>query len=243
MKASFVALCLAVLLPGAALAQTVSSVSGPDIKAGERELEYRLGAAFGETVDDAAFAHRVHYQQAINERLRWRVRGLWRDPSGAGITLDHVQGELHLQLIEPTPSGYSSGLRFNARAAVRDGAPDELGVTWLHQWRLDESWRVRAMASVDRELGAGASDDWFLEARASVYRSFGDGFALGVESFNDFGAMGVSFGSFDDQSHQLGPVVSGEIDAAGLEWSVGVLFGLSDGADDQDLMLRLERAL
>lgn len=234
---------LSVLLCQAAAAQTTSSVSGPDITAGERELEYRLGAAFGDTVDDAAFAHRLHYQQAVGEAWRWRVRAGWRDPSGGGPALDHVQGELHWQLTERTQAGYSTGLRFNARAAARAGEPDEIGASWLNQWRLENGWRVRAMAGLDRELGDAASDDWFLETRASLYRSFDGGLALGLESFNDFGAMGESFGAFDEQSHQLGPVVSGEIEAAGLAWSVGVLFGLSDGADDQDLMLRLERAL
>ena len=243
MKTALLALGAALSFASSAAAQTVSSVSGPEIDAGERELEYRLGAAFGDRADDADLAHRLHYQQAVNDRLRWRARLVWRDPADGGPALDHVQGELHWQWLERTPSGYSSGLRFNARAAVRDGQPDEIGASWLHQWSLDRGWRVRALASLDRELGAGASDDWFLETRASLYRSFNDGLALGLESFNDFGAMGVSFGSFDEQSHQLGPVVSGEIRTAELEWSIGVLFGLSDGADDQDLMLRLERAL
>lgn len=237
------ALCGAAAVTSAGAAQTTSSVSGPDITAGERELEYRFAAGFGETVDDASLAHRLHYQQAINERARWRVRAAWRDPSGAGPSLDHVQGELHLQLVEGSGSGYSSGVRFNARAAVRDGEPDELGATWLHQWTLEDRWRIRALASLDRELGAGASDDWFVETRASLYRSFASGYAVGVESFHDFGAMGESFPGFEQQSHQLGPVVAGDMNRLGLEWSAGVLFGLSDGSDDVDFMLRLERAL
>jgi len=227
---------------GAAFAQTTSSVSGPEISAGARELEYRVAIAFGKTVDDAAFAHRLHFQHALSDELRWRLRAAWRDPDGGDLALDHLQGELHWQIVERTPGGYSSGLRFTARSALRDGRADEIGTSWIHQWVLKDGWRVRALVSLDREVGPEARDDWIVETRASLYRSLDGGLSLGVESFNDFGGLGAGFGGFDDQSHQIGPVLSGDL-TAGVDWSAGVLFGLSDGADDLDFMLRLSRPL
>lgn len=240
-KAAFIFL-LASQACGTALAQTTSSVSGPEISTGARDVEYRVAAAFGETVDDAAFAHRLHVQHAVSDQLRWRLRAAWRDPEGGDLDLDHLQAELHWQLVERTPGGFSSGLRFTARSALRDGRADEIGTSWIQQWVFQDGWRVRALVSLDREVGPEARDDWIVETRASVYRSLESGLSLGVESFNDFGGLEEGFGGFNDQSHQIGPVLSGDL-AGGVDWSAGILFGLSDGADDQDLMLRLSRPL
>ena len=98
------------------------------------------------------------------------------------------------------------------------------------------------MLLLDRDVGPRSNDDWIVETRASLYRSLDNGLSIGVESFNEFGGVDAGFGVFDDQAHQLGPVVSGDLTDS-VEWSAGVLFGLSDGADAQDFMLRLTRPL
>lgn len=232
MKHAFLSIAMLSLVPSLSFAQTTSSVSGPGIDAGEREIEYRFAAGFGEVADNASFAHRLHYQASVSDALRWRLRALWRDPNNGPIELDHIQAELHWQWIEPTANGYSSGFRVNLRGSSRDNDADEFGVTWLNEWAFAPAWRVRAMASVDQELGADASHDWMLETRFGVRRELTDSLNLGIESFNDF----------SDEAHQIGPVVSGEL-FGNVDWSKGVLFGLSDGADEVDLMIRLSRAL
>jgi hypothetical protein len=161
---------------------------------------------------------------------------------GGDFELDHVQGELLWQIVERTPGGYSSGLRFDARLAEGDDTPHEIGVNWTNQWVIEGGWRVRALLLLDRDVGPGSEDDWIVETRASLYRSLDNGLSLGLESFNEFGGLDAGFGGFDDQAHQLGPVVSGDL-PGGVEWSAGVLFGLSDGADERDFMLRLTRPL
>lgn len=236
------ALCAAISFTAAAAAQTTGTVFGPETAAGDREFEYRLAAAFEESGDDANLAHRVHYQQAINEALRWRAIVAWDDPAGGDFELDHVQGELLWQIVERTPGGYSSGLRFDARLSEGDDVPHEIGVNWTNQWVLEGGWRVRALLLLDRDVGPRSNDDWIVETRASLYRSLDSGLSVGLESFNEFGGLDAGFGGFDDQSHQLGPVLGGDL-ASGVEWSAGVLFGLSDGADDQDFVLRLVREI
>jgi hypothetical protein len=230
MKALLITLLLAIALKGAGHAQTTSSVSGPEIDSGEREVEYRLGAGFGDTIDDAALAHRLHIQSAVSESLRWRLRAFWRDPDNGSAALDHVQAELHWQWIEVAQNGYASGFRFNVRASQRAGDADEIGVTWLNQWQPAAAWRLRALASVDHELGADAAHDWMLETRIGVRREVTEQLHLSLESFNDF----------SNGSHQIGPVISGELFNS-VDWATGVLFGLSEGADDVDLMVRLGR--
>ena len=232
----------ALILASAASAQTTGTVFGPETAAGDRAFEYRTAAAFGDSDKDAALAHRFHYQQAIRDGLRWRAIAAWEDPVGGDLEFDHVQGELLWQIIERTPGGFSSGLRFDARLSEGDDTPHEIGVNWTSQWVLEERWRVRALVLLDRDVGPNADHDWILETRASLYRALDNGLSLGIESFNEFGRLNAGFDGFDDPTHQIGPVLGGEF-VAGVEWSAGVLFGLSDRSDEQDVMLRLTRPL
>ena len=63
---------------------------------------------------------------------------------------------------------------------------------------------------------------------------------FGLEVFNDFNNT-KSFGSFDDQEHQIGPVLKAKI---GSDWSLlgSLQFGLSDGAADRDYRFHLIRS-
>ncbi|MGJ3230189.1 MAG: hypothetical protein ACFE0P_00145 [Oceanicaulis sp.] len=236
-----VSLCLVLALAGGAAAQTTGTVFGPETAAGDREAEYRVAAAFEESGGDASLSQRLHYQQAINDSFRWRAIIAWDDPAGGDVELDHVQGELLWQIVERTPGGFSSGLRFDARVSEGDDVPHEIGVNWTNQW-VRGDLRVRALVLLDRDVGPRANDDWIVETRASLYRSLENGLSVGIESFIEFGGIEAGFGGFGDQSHQLGPVLSGDL-VYGVEWSAGVLFGLSDGADEQDFVLRLVREI
>ena len=238
--AVFSAVFAALLAAGPAAAQTTGTVFGPDVDPDDREFAYRVAAGVEDSGEDASFAHRIHYQQAINERLRWRALAAWSDPADGDFEFDHIQGELVIQIIERTPGGYSSALRFDGRIAEGDDTPHEFGANWTNQWVFEDGWRARALVLFDRDVGPGSDDDWILETRASLYKSLDRGLSVGLESFNEFGGLDAGFGGFDDQSHQLGPVLSGDV-AYGVEWSAGVLFGLSEAADDQDVMLRLTR--
>ena len=242
MKTWAAAIGLCATLGAAASAQTTGTVFGPETALGDREFAYRIAAGFEDSGGDAAFAHRIHYQQAVSEALRWRALASWADPAGGDLEFDHIQAELLWQIVERTPGGYSSGLRFDARLAEGDDVPHEIGVNWTNQWVLEGGWRVRALVLLDRDVGPRANDDWIMETRASLYRSLDNGLSVGVESFNEFGGIDAGFGGFDDQAHQIGPVLSGDLTDS-VEWSAGVLFGLSDGADEQDFMLRLTRPL
>lgn len=225
-----------------AFAQTTGTVFGPDVTPGSRELEYRIAAEFSDAGDPVSFGRRLHYQQAFNDRFRWRAILAWNDPVGADIELDHFQGEILWQFIEQTPSGYSSGLRFDARLSEGDNTPHEIGLNWTHQWRVAGDWQVRGLLLADRDIGPGSNDDWVVETRFSISRALSDHVSIGIESFNEFGGLKAGFGSFDDQSHQMGPVFGGDM-PGNLEWSAGLLFGISSAAPDHDVMFRLTRPL
>lgn len=229
-------------LPLAAQAQNVSSVFGPTVNAGEREAEYRLGILPGEDGADTEYAHRFHAQYAFNDALRFRAitEISSGDTGDADLEFKYVQGELLWQYEESGEDGYAAAFRFDYRLNEGDDRADQFGANWTHQWALPNDWRFRAILLFDVDVGEDARDGLFIDTRMSLTRRLSNGLRVGVDSFNDYGDTDRGFGSFQDQSHQLGPVVSGSIGE--VEWFFGPLFGISDGAPDTDIQFTLTRA-
>ena len=63
-----------VLLPLPAMANT-TTVFSPDVKEDTSALEYRSSYVPSDGDERSAFAHRLHYQRAINDTWRWRLIG------------------------------------------------------------------------------------------------------------------------------------------------------------------------
>lgn len=225
-------------------AQNVSSVFGPGVDPGERAIQYRLGIEPGEDGGDTEYAHRFHGQYALNDAVRLRaITQVSSGDTGDGdLEFDYVQGELLWQYQESGADGYAAGFRFDYRLNEGDDRADQIGANWTHQWALANDWRFRAILLLDVDVGEGARDGLFVESRMSLTRKLDNGLRIGLDSFNDYGDTDSGFGSFQDQGHQLGPVISGDLGGTGWEWFFGPLFGLSDGAPDTDIQLRLGRA-
>ncbi len=217
-----------------ATAQTLGGVFGPTVDPTDRSAQYRSAL---DPEGDGSWAHRLHVQQSLNDSVRLRGVVQGSDDARGDLAFDHIQGELLWQVVERTPGGWSSALRFDVR--LRDGGdPNRLGVNWTNQWDFANGWRVRGLALVSREVGDGADDGFGLGTRASLTRGVGNGVRAGVEMFNGYGNSD-DLPDVEDQNHRLGPVVSGSLGGWGLQ--AGVLFGLTDGASDEDLRVWIGR--
>lgn len=228
--------CLFLLLPALAAANT-TTVFSPDVDEGEREAEYRASFVPEDEPAPEVFAHRLHYQQAFNESWRARVLVAQRSVGGGSLDLNYTRLEVQWQFLEDEDAGWDAALRFEAQAG--DESPNRFRVVWTGKVDLEGGWQLRANAFVGRQTGAGAAPGLLLETRAQVTRSIGNGMRLGVEMFNDMNTT-ADTGSFDDQEHQLGPVLKAKF---GGDWSLlaGYLFGLSDAADDGNFRLMFTR--
>ncbi|TGY92232.1 hypothetical protein [Marinicauda pacifica] len=238
LRRAFLGACVLAGALGAAApaaAQTVGSVSGPEVRAGEREAEYRLGLAQDRAGDDVQTLHRAQIQTALNDRVRVRAIAVYRD-RGDGTRFDHVEGELLWQTAKAGPSGYASGVNVEARLSNGRGL-SQLGLDWRNQWRVGEHWKIRANALFDVETGAQAEDGVFGEARFSVSRRVGPVRAALV-SYNDFGSLS---GGAGEAVHQAGLAVSGDIGER-WSWYAGGLLPVSGDAPDRDVQFRLGRA-
>lgn len=223
------------LLPGRIVAaQNTGGVFPPNVNEGHSSWQYRV--AFDP--DSDRMAQRLHYQKSLDSDLMWRVLGQVRKTDGSDVDFDFFQAELFWELSDDS-SPWRTGLRFDAR--VRDrGRPGLVGIHWTNHVQLDERTRVRFLAMSLAEVGDGGRSGVFIETRADFAHRLQSGIEIGVELYNNYGPT-RDFGSFNEQSHQFGPVVTVP---TGQGWSVlaGVLLGISDAAPDQDYRLWVTRS-
>lgn len=216
---------------GVAEAQNTSSVSGPVVSAGDREVEYRVGWVPGEDGGGERFGHRFDYSFAINERTGVKVAANFEDEPGEDIRFDNINVEYLIELSPEDADIWQTGIRFDARLS-NGPDPERIGFNWLNQWQLSDRLRARAHLIATRQIGETAQKAIALEVRSSLSWKLGGGYDIALLNF-------TQLGSSDDFSvggrvQQAGPALSGKL-GNGYGWTAGTLFGLSDAAPENDI--------
>lgn len=227
---------------GPAAAQNTSNVSGSDVKAGARTLEYRAAFAPEHDGEPSAFQHRLHYRRAFGERWGAKIAAVQNERGGGDLEFRSILVEVQRQILESEDTGgWDSAFRFDGRIPTEDNRPGRARADWLNSIDFGEGWRLRANVYLGHEIGDLARDGFTLETREEVTRKFDGGMRIGAQMFNNYNTT-AHLGSFDEQRHQLGPVVKGEI-GEHLGFTASVLFGLSEEAPDTDFRLFLSYSL
>lgn len=212
-----------------AQAQNTGGVFGPVVNEGARTLQYRAAVNPDPNNSlDFGFAHRLHYQQAINDDFMWRVLGQTVRTEDSDFDFDFIGAELFWEFSE-NEDDYKHGVRFDARYRDDDRS-EQLGFNWTHQWNFAEGWSAQAILLTLREFGQNRNDGINIQTRTRVTKKLGNGFTLGVENYSNYGNTG-NFGGFDEQSHTIGPIFSIPV-ANKISIFGGPLFGLTDGSAD-----------
>jgi len=223
------------VLPAAAHAQG-GNVFGPDVRAGDRTLEWRAMAALDER-DDWRITTRLHYQHAFNDSLRLRGVAQWVADPGDSLSPHFARAELLWQYRERQSDGYAAALRFDARLSA-EGA-HRLGMNWAQQWDFAEAWRVRAILQFEHEIGAGAGEGVLLSSRARLSRRVG-GVHAGLEAFARYGNLTEGLPGFADQRHTVGPAAFGDFDE-NWRWHLTSQFALTSSATSAPVIARIYR--
>jgi len=223
-----------------AAAQNVGGVFGPVVKEGDRSFQYRAGFSPGQDGGPDRFVHRVHYQQAINESLRWRVVAQGSDLEDGNLEGNFLVGELHWQFLDQKTDGWSSALRLDGRLTEGDDGASLIGLNWTSQVPLSEDWSFIGVILLAEELGDRARDGTFVQTRASLTHTLSGGNKIGVEMFSVHGDIG-DLQDLDEQNLTVGPTFSTKLSE---DWSLfaGMQFGLTDPARDTDFRLWFGRS-
>jgi hypothetical protein len=132
------------------------------------------------------------------------------------------------QFVEDEESGWDSVIRTEVQIAEGDNLPSRVRLGWTSKVALNDDWELRSIFLAGREIGAGSGNGVLLEYRGQVKYKLNSQFSLSLDLFSDFNRTG-SIGRFDDQEHQIGPLLSFKL-GDGWSGSVGYLSGLSDAA-------------
>lgn len=222
-----------------AVAANTSGVHGPNVNPDDRSMQLRIALSPADEDEDVDnWAYRLHYQYAFNDRFRARVILQYRDRGE--FQYEYIRGEFLYNFKKQAADGiWSSGLRLDTRQR-RSDSPEQVSLNWTNQWNLSNGIRIRGILIGSWEFGSDkAFSGTEIETRSSISKKVGNGLRLGIEMFNEFGEVG-DFGSFNDQSHQIGPMIGGTI--AGFKYELRYLAGVSNGTRDHNFGLRFNRA-
>ena len=217
------------------------NVGSAGVTDGEQAFEARIGFN-----DDGDAAGRVHYDYSFNDWYQLRIIGSFSQPDGEDWDYTGITFENWFQWREEADDNsiFNGGLRF-AYGFADDGGPDEAEVRFTITDKFADGWEWRTNVIAEIEAGDGSEGGVSLEARGQLSRALdvialgSEKWRLGMEVFSEFGNS-RDIPDFDDQAHQIGPVVK-------VSWNNGVYlqsavrFGLTDGSDDTMAKLFLGR--
>lgn len=220
-------------------ASNTSGVHGPNVKEGDKSMMLRIALSPADEDGQADnWAYRLHYQQAFNDKVRGRIIVQYRDRGE--FQYEYIRGEILYNFKKKSVNGiWSSGVRFDLRQR-RGSRPQEFAMHWTNQWDLSNGYTLRGILVGARQFGSDQrASGTLIETRASINKKLESGISIGIESFGGYGQLG-EFGSFNDQSHQIGPVISGSF--AGFKYNARYLAGVSNGTRDHNFGLFINKS-
>lgn len=156
--------------------------------------------------------------------------------SGENFKATNLKWENILVPFKPGEKFIDTGFYLEFEKGLESGAPDNLEGKLLLEKSLG-SFTNTANLIISHEIGQNHSSDTNSGlAWKTIYR-MDRAFQPGFEYYANTGPLNQHV-SFNDQSHQLGPVAEGKLGP--VKYNAGVLFGISQSAPDATFKVNLE---
>ncbi len=217
---------------------TTAGVPGPNVSATDRSFEYRTSLRPDEGARPAEFSHRLHYQHGLSDTRRLRVMAQQGKREGSDWELRYTRAEYQWQYRKGAAGGAASALRFDLQLVEGDDEPHFARVAWITQFNVGDA-RTRFNVFLRRDFGDRARSGLALQTRGEMTWRMNEQ-RIGFQMFNGFNTTS-DIGGFDEQSHQIGPVLSGR--AGEWRWFASYLAGVSDRAPDGAVRFFIGRSL
>jgi hypothetical protein len=243
-----VALSCGFVFSALALASSPASaqfyVRSPEVDKGEAEIEEH-GALYSGPGEDERLrqTHEVEGKYGITERFEVILEGELEQSIGENLEGEAIELGGQYEIIERHGDGLGLAFRTIYEFAMPDDSPDEILFGPLANFVRGRDSATINTFFVGQVGNHGESDSLELKINWQLKHELSEKWALGVEGFSEIEDLAHA-GSFDDQSHRLGPVAYYEFPHAEgrPEWRAagGVLFGVSDAVSDLTYKFDLE---
>src|SRR5262245_3314412 len=233
-------ICLSVVLSALSLASFPASaqfyVRSPEVSKGEAEIEEH-GAFYSGPGEDERLTqtHELEGKYGFTERFEGILEGEFEQPRGEDFEAEALELGGQYEIIQREGDGVGLAFRTIYEFALQGGSPDEIlfgPVAKLVRGRDSATINTFFVGQVGDHVEIDSLEfkfNWRLK------HEFNERWALGVEGYTEIKDLAHA-GSFDDQSHRLGPVAYYEFPHAEgrPEWKAagGVLIGASEAVSD-----------
>ncbi len=230
-KTRLVRIGIAILWGFATPALATRNVSSPVVNPGEWKAEWRAGLEFDG--DSAARDHRFGQtslvEYGVNDGYAVRLITRWSKPEHDANDWRDIGIENRFQLFEKDTDGWDGALRLSYIHADNPGTADEWGLDALGEWGF-HGWKLRSNLLFGQVVGADASGGVTFDTSWQATHPINEQWDAGLEGFHDIGELRAP-GSFREQSHSIGPVVSYKLSKR-VNLEGGYQQGISEDASD-----------
>ncbi len=216
------------LLSGTAWAN--KTVDAPYVEKGEAYAEWKGGILADDDDDvDGTWVQETNFGYGVTDFWNVEIGGAFEHDGADGGNTEFTTLVIDNRFELTQPGEYFVDFGFSvAYGATKDG-PDELEAKLLFAKKMGQFTNL-ANIIVGREIGDDSSDDTGFGFAWGTSYEINESLAIGGEWYSDFGDFSDDF---DEQQHQVGPVVYGSI-GEHVGYELGVLAGVSDAAPDAE---------
>ncbi len=235
-------LVITLLMAGTAQA---ASIKSPIVHQGEAEFEVEVEATDDKDSNkagEAEFAVAIGY--GVTDFWFFEIESEWARDPGSRFKHKVLGLENRFQILPQGEYLLDVGFYAKYEFGTRKNAADELTLGPIFQHDVgDFRFTANPFLSVEVDGGTDAAPEfkYGLRAQYLLHKAF----MPSVEFHGNTGEI-IASKRQSEQTHQLGPVVSGSLSAAPLGlpgkfgYEIGVLFGLTDATPDQTYKAKLE---
>ena len=211
-------------------------VRSPEVSTGDLEIEEH-GALYSGPGEDERLTqtHELEGKYGMTERFEAIFEGMFEQPRGEDFEADEIELGGQYEIIQREGDGVGLAFRTLYEFALQGGSPDEIlfgPLAKVVKGRDSATINTFFIGQVRDHVDI---DSLELKVNWRLKHEFGDRWALGLEGYSEIEDLAHA-GSFEDQSHRLGPVGYYEFrhTEGRPEWRAagGLLFGASDVVSD-----------
>jgi hypothetical protein len=242
MKTFSLALALCILLPGAALAGPADYVYTPIVEYGEREVDFKYGAA---TSPDGIRGQVTSLGFGYGAKENWFTEAYLKQERSGSETVTLAEWENKLQLTETGKYPLDAGLITELEAPISGNAPWEFKFGPLLQaefGKLQLNGNLlfeRAFGSAD-ESGVPFSTNIGYQLQAK-YR-WQPTLEFGMQGLGEMGKWN-EWDKPENQVHRIGPAIFGKFalgNRQAIRYNAALLFGASNAAPNHTFRMQVE---